>query len=350
MSIRQKRSTVRHEAVLYYDGCCHRASIASVLRHYGIGEPASIIGASARSHARIVSGRLHFGMEYLEQPMELCNQHGFCCASYDYREPAAWKEVQDLLKCDIPVLLMLDSYYLPYFWTEYRRAHNLHVVMIWEIDRTRGRVLVADPSDHNRYVGELACERILAADKARVHRPQWLTIRRRTPWQSPIANKGCHGLFVRLEREASKLIVDTSDLSVAGVAEYIRARLKYYLCLADSLRDRNSEGWREAHSLRKGMRWTSNSLRWFGKYAQYLGELVADPRLNELAEKLFAISEMFMRVRGVYVRYGFTESVKRRETLADHIDRTLEKLDSYARMSGEEISSFAQKWLLAHGR
>jgi len=323
---------------LYYDICCYRTSMATVLCSYGAPDPALVLGAGAHSHARFDGEVLRFGVQYIDRLTTMCRQSGYACTVVPTLEPQAWEWVCAQLERGVPVLANIDAYYLSYYWIDYHRFHNWHMFVMWEYDAANQSVYVTDSLDSMRFEGWIPLSEIRLAWESSVRAGSWIVIEPAAA-STALSRKT---LITEMKDSARCLVSDKEDLSGAELARHIIKNLDRYLSVAGASRGiAGSPEWKEATYFQRGIKCTYCTLYWYARFIERLSTDFKDQELNRFSAEVYELAQSWRIARGLYAKYGCTEG-DRREALGVHLANRLTQLEQAARRCSQELVSYSE--------
>lgn len=334
-----ERSPEEIRRVLYHDPCCYHATLATVLRWLGCGEPALVIGAGCSTNARLAGDELQFIDSY-PALAAMCEGRGHGCTRRPATRPGDWEVTLGRLDRGRPVIGLLDPYYLSYYWLDYQRTHTQHALIFWAFDRASGRVTVSDPSETFDFVGTLPLDQVRASWSEEDRGQSWLDLE---PSDRPLP--GGELLLGEVRELGRALTAGGELLSGAGLARRVAEELGLYLELAERVGEPDARlgtderRRRNSHFLR-GIWNFSHTLRWAGRFVEAAARSLGSPLLGGCSAEVERLGQSWLVVRNLLVKYGLS-SADRRSSLAGlcsaRVAQIVVDTEAVARHLGEAV-------------
>ena len=306
------------------DACCYHACLATVLQWAGCWDPALVLGDTVATNAQIISGRLVFSDSFPELS-RLCRARGYACERRAARAEGAWDQTLERINREQPVVALVDSFYLPYYWTDYHRTHSQHALTLWGID-TDGMLLVRDPSATFCFEGRFPVVEMSAAWNVEDRGQAWIDIDSTDSANLPSRPE----VGGALSAWSHGLRVDGTRLGCIALAEYVRSSLDRYLDLTARVAEANprlgtDERRRESSNFLRGLWNYHHTLRWTAMYLDAAIRRYALPELRAVRDLIRDVARDWLVLRNAFMKHGLAAS-DHRGRLAALCDARLERM------------------------
>jgi hypothetical protein len=284
-----------------------------------------VLGNGVGSNARVIGDNLRF-RDNFAQLAAMCRIRGYSCCSRDIFTHDAWQSIADRLAAGHPVIAVLDSFYLPYFWMSYQRAHTLHAVVFWSVDDKRKNVHLSDPFELTCYEGMLPMQELERAWTNGDIGQMYIDFQ---PLQ-PVAAPQRALLLNELQSHLIRLLTDSEQLSCLALATIVRDRLESLLTLMGRMSEPDGrlgedENRRQCSHFLRGIWNFHHTLRWFCAFADDVLRLESDESSATALAGLSDVAQTWLVLRNVFMKYGLS-SADRRKTLERSCRERLHRL------------------------
>ncbi|MFI1357752.1 hypothetical protein ACH4TV_29835 [Streptomyces sp. NPDC020898] len=314
----------------FTDASCYHAAFAVLLKSTDErADPVAVIGGSALTGAWLDdSGLLVFG-DPLSVLSVAFDRWDLPLDRHRVDGAASWEAAERAMGRGQTVAAAADPFHLPYYWPAYGRSHDLHTVVLRDLDPKAETVRLLDAGEEVFFDARVPLAEVRAAMYADNHGQSWVevTASSRPPERpAPEPTAELRRLADELAGQAGRWISGT------GLVEALTKGLDDYL---DAVRDRTRprddapSPHRLGRTLPLGLLWYHHTLRWLARHLELLSQPAETVEAVRRAARDLVVANGLMTRIGILAP-GAPRAAAFRSELESRLARMLRDLTAVA--------------------
>ncbi|SDC49597.1 hypothetical protein [Streptomyces prasinopilosus] len=282
----------------FADASCYHAAFAVLLTSMDeSADPVAMLGANASTGARLDTD----GLLVFDDPLEVLSlvlvRAERPLARHRVDGAPTWATAERALAAGRPVAAAADPFHLRYFWPAYGQSHDLHTVVLRDLDVATDTVRLLDAGEEVFFDGRVPLAEVRAAMYGEDRGQSWVE----AAWnpQAPTTRSASPSNSA-LPRIVAELTGATGRwLSGRGLVEALTERLDDYLrAVRDRPRPQSVGPAPElGRSLPLGLLWYHHTLRWLARWLAMPGRpRIAAQTVERAARDLVVANGLMMRL------------------------------------------------------